>query len=60
VSLDEASLDVAHFIAAVEDAEHRRRAEHRVELEEVLATVELLATRAQREQAISLIEDLAR
>jgi hypothetical protein len=59
VPLHEASLDVADLVAPRLHTQHGRRVEDGVQLEEVLAAVELLAPRAQAEQPVRLEEDVA-
>jgi hypothetical protein len=59
VHRDEERLDVADVLLAVLHAHDGRRGEDRVELEEVLLAVELLSARAERQQSIGLVQDLA-
>src|SRR5688500_7802602 len=56
---DEERLNVADVFLPVLHTHHRRRGEHSIEFEEVPFAVQLLSAGAEREKAVSLVEDLA-
>src|SRR5690606_26563601 len=55
----ELRLDEADLLLAMDDVHHGRGREYAVEVEEVLPAVELLATLAERETAVCLMQDVA-